>query len=923
MAHRSDSQHIFTLLMVAALICGLRLSLQPPRSALAASDYSAWNDLGIVYTAPSGKAYYPSVVYDANGFGGASPLYKMWYSSGLGGVFLTTSTNGVSWSAPSGAGTGLGADAHHAQVIYDGSCFGVLPCDGAAVKYKIWYWDLDADLYSIAAMATAQSTDGLTWTDDTTLTQSATAPLVAASGWNRGTYGPISLVYQAVASDTGTNPWNYSYVMYYDGTSGGTEETGLAYSADGLFWTAYAPNPVLARGGGTVWDANYATYGAVMRLGGTWHFWYSGGVSGANEGIGYASSSDSFTWTKDTGNPIFHISQGVSHRIQRVYTPSVIDDGSGILKMYYSAIGTDGLYKIGLALLPYAPATVFVDDDWVSLSSPAQVTFPGDPNPHFISIDAFATIQGGVNAVKADGTVNVAAGTYNESLSISKPLTLHSSSGAASTTINGGDPYSVLITSRDVTVDGFTITNPGYTGASDAAGIVVEPDPYGTNLRVRITNNLIHDIGSPSRTSVAYGNCGINIGFTDGVEIDRNEIYNIIHNDPVAWANGVCIWGGDSTTPADHISIHDNSFHDISSPYPADAAISTQTDVRSVTVYNNSIVSTPGNPTEYGVEVRSTNTVDASANWWGTNTPSGVAVLVSANVDYTPWLNSGTDTSADPGFQGDFSNLWVDDDSPQTGSLGRIQEGVNAVTAGGTVNVVAGTYSENLTIAKALTLRGVLRPDLNAGSGVAIQCTAAGSVIVKGFDIQTTGTVFDLSACTFTAYANNISSFATARSGAGGAVNLFHNWWGTNSPTQTAPSGLSAADWQARLGAPVNTWADGNSSASLGNANLSGGAGTAVIVSHGRGLSNAPFGSGIDPDANAMCSDYYDFFTEGGSDNWNVTVPVSDTAVCNDNVLTPGFIYWIPVTTTYSSECSPADNTRLLGFGHNRRNNRH
>ena len=41
------------------------------------------------------------------------------------------------------------------------------------------------------------------------------------------------------------------------------------------------------RGGGTVWDANYATYGTVTRLNGLWHFWYSGGVAGANEGIGY------------------------------------------------------------------------------------------------------------------------------------------------------------------------------------------------------------------------------------------------------------------------------------------------------------------------------------------------------------------------------------------------------------------------------------------------------------------------------------------------------------------------------------------------------------------------------------------------------------------------------------------------------------
>src|SRR5262249_30596907 len=42
----------------------------------------------------------------------------------------------------------------------------------------------------------------------------------------------------------------------------------------------------------------------------------------------------------------------------------------------------------------------------------------------------------------------------------------------------------------------------------------------------------------------------------------------------------------------------------------------------------------------------------------------------------------------------------------QVGTTGRIQEGVNTVNAGGTVHVAAGTYAENVTIAKALSLLG-------------------------------------------------------------------------------------------------------------------------------------------------------------------------------------------------------------------------
>jgi hypothetical protein len=98
--------------------------------------------------------------------------------------------------------------------------------------------------------------------------------------------------------------------------------------------------------------------------------------------------------------------------------------------------------------------------------------------------------------------------------------------------------------------------------------------------------------------------------------------------------------------------------------------------------------------------------VDASANWWGSEVPATVKATVNngSHIDYTPWLASGTDMG-DPGYQGDFSTLWVDDDSPQTGTAGRIQEGIDLVS-GSTVNVAAGMYRERILINKPLTLRG-------------------------------------------------------------------------------------------------------------------------------------------------------------------------------------------------------------------------
>jgi parallel beta-helix repeat protein len=99
---------------------------------------------------------------------------------------------------------------------------------------------------------------------------------------------------------------------------------------------------------------------------------------------------------------------------------------------------------------------------------------------------------------------------------------------------------------------------------------------------------------------------------------------------------------------------------------------------------------------------------DVSGNWWETAVPAEVNTAANNGllVDYTPWLAAGTDISPDMGFQGDFTSLYVDDNSPQVGSVTRIQEGVDMVEPGGTVNVVAGAYPEQVIITKDLSLVG-------------------------------------------------------------------------------------------------------------------------------------------------------------------------------------------------------------------------
>jgi hypothetical protein len=601
---------LFSLVVLLLLALGtcLLLTAVPAKAAdVTIVEYGS----NPVYDPPSAsdKAYYPCVLYDANQFSshGAAYYYKMWYADGHGRFeAVTYSNDGITWSAPVET-AGILASGYHARIIYiPGGYSG----PGGTYYYKIWYWDSAVhDVpYTIDGIRTADSVDGENWANDTTITQNAGAPLVTANDthvpldWNRGTYGPVSIHYNPEATNTGTNPFDYTFAMYYDGTTGGVESMGLGYSADGnTDWRVYGSGPVLNYGNPGDWDSDYASYGTVIHdAGGAWHMWYSGSgpSAGANQGIGYATSSDGLSWTKDPTNPLFSIYQGVAWRNSRCYTPSVLYsptrfDGHGagaVYKMWFTGEASATLNRtIGYAASP--PTTVWVDTTYS----------PGSAGGHTYGYDAFNTVQGGINGVATGGTVLVAAGTYTEAPNISKHVTV-TGAGSSTTIINGGDPYSVFINATDVNFSGFTVMNPGYTGGSDATGIVIEP-PTGSPSNVHVYNNIVRDIGDPDTACASYGRVGINIGGPDGpVEVDHNEIYNIKHNGSVGdvWANGFSIWGADPSQPANNVDVHDNYIHDIYCPEPKAAGISTQADVKGLKLRNNRIENTK----DFGIETR-------------------------------------------------------------------------------------------------------------------------------------------------------------------------------------------------------------------------------------------------------------------------------------------------------------------------------
>ncbi|MFA5870849.1 MAG: hypothetical protein WC842_03090 [Candidatus Paceibacterota bacterium] len=223
----------------------------------------------------SEKAYFPSVLK----IGTAD--YRMWYQSNStpsnSTVAYATSVDGLSWTIVTSTVSGLIPDnAGHPHVEFTDS------------KFRIWYWNT-ATPYGNTAMHYAESVDGITWTNDSEITGN----LITATGgqWNSGSYGVVDVIINNSPTNSGTNPFDYKYAMYYDATSGCYEQIALGYSINGIDWTLHGTEPVLPRGASGSWDSGYATVGTVLR-GDIWEMWYSGGISTSNEGIGYATSTD-------------------------------------------------------------------------------------------------------------------------------------------------------------------------------------------------------------------------------------------------------------------------------------------------------------------------------------------------------------------------------------------------------------------------------------------------------------------------------------------------------------------------------------------------------------------------------------------------------------------------------------------------------
>ncbi|MBN2149132.1 MAG: tandem-95 repeat protein [Anaerolineales bacterium] len=247
---------------------------------------------------------------------------------------------------------------------------------------------------------------------------------------------------------------------------------------------------------------------------------------------------------------------------------------------------------------------------------------------------------------------------------------------------------STTVTFSDNNVEG---ANVGFSWLSVASGLlpVIFDGNVADDVAIGVALNTNGNVAITDFTYTGTGNIG-----SIGVDVVASSVAAIANSDLSNAETGVMVRDGGTL-----LDLTENFVDDMGT-----GVVISATATLSAPIFNNSF-----DANTLVISNLTGSDIDASGNWLGSNDPALTNGLVSAHVDYTPWLDTGSDTSSDPGFQGDFDTLWVDNDSPQTGTVGRIQEGVDMVS-GSTVYVAAGTYQENILVDTYVEIIG-------AGSG--------------------------------------------------------------------------------------------------------------------------------------------------------------------------------------------------------------
>ena len=410
---------------------------------------------------------------------------------------------------------------------------------------------------------------------------------------------------------------------------------------------------------------------------------------------------------------------------------------------------SDVTYSIDLENLP---GIVYVDDDWVGVTAGADPDGSGPATT--LGVDAFSSIQEGINAVAVDGTVNVAAGTYPEQAVINKSLKLL---GAGAGTIikapatlpasSTQDSYIVKVTGSGVSAEiaNLTVSGPGPTGCgSMGQGIVVRDSAYAyvhdsQILDVRDStfsgcqNGIAIQVGRQywSTTGTAKIENNLISGYQKGgIVVDNTGSDAIITGNTISGAgqtdvtaqNGIQVSRGATATITGN-TVSGNSYHLDGNSSDWGAA--------GILLYQSGNVTLGGGNTLNGNSQNlyfysTTGTLTVGAENFGAVTGPltksyQVTNFSTSPIDLSHVIFEGVNfATATPQQILPFAaRIWdgMDDGTSGVALLkagywfvdpeGKIQTAIDKATAGDTILAAPGEYTENVNVNKSVTLLGL------------------------------------------------------------------------------------------------------------------------------------------------------------------------------------------------------------------------
>ena len=340
----------------------------------------------------------------------------------------------------------------------------------------------------------------------------------------------------------------------------------------------------------------------------------------------------------------------------------------------------------------------------------------------------YPTIQSAVDAANPAGgdIIVVAAGTYNENVSINKTLTLEAASGAQPI-INGS--ITIQAGTNGVTINGFRI-NDGSLIGGDRIGIYITGGTSGHT----ISNNVLDGPGTAiASRGILYG------GGTSGIMVRNNEITD--------WVSGIYI------NPSSSLTIQANNIHDNFVGIGSDG-------LNNVTIQYNTIT----NNTEGfgasnvgdGVAAHNNNfsgntealhnysgsAINATSNWWGHESgpthpgnPDGQGDPVSDGMDYQNWLLEPYSAGGSGEYTGCFIATAAYGDPDNDSSVQTLRDfRDNRLTTDSVGSVFVSTYySLSPPIARFIDDHAGLKPVSRTGLAPAV---AVSSVAINTTPIQ-------------------------------------------------------------------------------------------------------------------------------------------------------------------------------------------